>query len=176
MRTRNDWQTIEVVLKAVMKRLLILTALLTLTASAATESYTLVLLTRVNYSDPQIGTYPNLRECTTGGAKLLLDQDLYAGFRCVFKEEIKYGPEEVSDHAPLVPPTIRASAQENPSDKHVEQAPEPYVITLFPQFLEGVDAFDTRDACVERGIELLNTVEIFTGFVCEHGRAWQKDE
>ena len=175
MRTRNDWQIIEVVLKAVMKRLLILTALLALSASAATEYYTIILVTRANYADPQIGNFPTLRECTIGGAKLLLDQNIYAGFRCVLKEQIEYGPEEVSEVDPQVPLATRASAQETTSDKHVEQTPKPYVLTLLPQFLEGVEAFDTRDACVERGIELLNTVVIFNGFICGHGRAWQKD-
>ncbi len=78
--------------------------------------------------------------------------------------------------AMLVLLTITASAQENPTEKHVVQPPEPYVLTLFPQFLEGVDAFDTRDACIERGVEFMATADIFTGFACEHGRAWQKDE
>lgn len=72
--------------------------------------------------------------------------------------------------------TITANAQEDPSEKHVVEPPEPYVLTLFPQFLEGVAAFDTLDACIEQGIEFVTTADIFNGFVCEHGRAWQKQD
>ena len=176
MRTRDDWQIIEVFVKTVMKRLLILTALFAVTASATIGSYKLILVTQADHFEPQMGTFATLRGCTTDGARLLHDQNIYAGFGCVFWEGKNRDPENVSEYAPLVPPTIRANAQENPSDKHVEQAPEPYVLTLYPQFLEGVDAFDTREACVERGMEFLATTDIFNGFVCEHGRAWQKDE
>ena len=51
-------------------------------------------------------------------------------------------------------------------------APEPFVLMLFPHFLEMVDNFDSRDACVARGIEMVNSADIFNGFACEHGRAW----
>ncbi len=161
---------------AVMKRLLILTALLALTASAATESYKLILVTQADHFEPQMGTFPTLRECTTDGARLLHDQNIYAGFGCVLKEKSEHDPAEKSEHEALVLPTMTASAKENPSEKHVVQPPEPYVLTLFPQFLEGVNAFDTREACIEQGMEFLATTDIFNGFVCEHGRAWQKDE
>jgi hypothetical protein len=176
MRTRSDWQTIEVFVKAVMKTLLTLTALFALTASAATEWYKLILVTQSDHFDPQMGNFATLRECTTEGARLLHDQNIYAGFGCVFWEESEHEPEEESEHAGLVPLTITARAQENPSEKQVVQPPEPYVLTLFPQFLEGVNAFDTREACTERGMEFLAATDIFNGFVCEHGRAWQKDE
>jgi len=176
MRARNDWQIIEVVVKAVMKRLLILTALLALTASAATESYTLILVTQAEYLESQLVTFTNLRECTDEGAERLFEQDIYIGFGCEFKEGSEHNPKEGSKNDPLVLPTNAASAQENPSEKNVVQPPEPYVLTLFPQFLEGVDAFDTRDACIERGIKFMATADIFTGFVCDHGRAWQKQD
>ncbi len=159
-----------------MKRLLTLTALVAMTASAATESYKLILVTQADHFEPQMGTFATLRECTTDGARLLHDQNIYAGFGCVLREESEYDPEEESEHDRLVLLTNTASAQENPSEENVVQPPEPYVLTLFPQFLEGVDAFDTRDACIERGVEFMATADIFTGFACEHGRAWQKDE
>lgn len=54
----------------------------------------------------------------------------------------------------------------------VAQPPKPHVLTMFPQFLEMVDNFNTRDACVEKGIELMNSAAIFNGFVCERHRAW----
>ena len=54
----------------------------------------------------------------------------------------------------------------------VAQPPKPHVLTMFPQFLEMVDNFTTRDACVEKGIELISSADIFNGFVCERHRAW----
>jgi hypothetical protein len=100
MRTRNDWQIIEVVWRAVMKRLLILTALLALSASAETGWYKLILVTVTDHFEPQIGAYPTLRECTTEGARRLHDQDIYAGFGCVFWNGSEHEPKEGSKHAP----------------------------------------------------------------------------
>ncbi len=51
-------------------------------------------------------------------------------------------------------------------------APEPFVLMLFPHFLEMVDNFETRDACVAQGVEFVTTIESFNGFACERGRAW----
>jgi len=176
MRTRNDWPIIEVIIKAVMKRLMILTALVALTASAETESYTLVLVTQGKHFKSQPGTIESLRECTTEGAEMLLDQEIYVGFGCVLPEESENDPGEENEHDPVAQLAITESAQEDPSEMHAVQPPEPYVLTLFPQLLEGVNAFDTRDTCIERGMEFLATTDVFNGFVCEHGRAWQKDE
>ena len=100
MRTRNDWQIIEVFVKAVMKMLLTLTALLALTASAATESYKLILVTQADHFEPQMGAFATLRECTTDGARLLHDQNIYAGFGCVFWEGSEHEPEEASEYDP----------------------------------------------------------------------------
>ena len=61
-----------------------LIALLALSASAETGWYKLILVTVTDHFDPQIGTYPTLRECVTEGARRLHDQDLYAGFGCVY--------------------------------------------------------------------------------------------
>jgi len=49
-----------------------------------------------------------------------------------------------------------------------------YVLTLFPAFVEFVDPFETREACVEKGIEWLQRDEHFDGFLCTPGRAWQR--
>jgi hypothetical protein len=49
-----------------------------------------------------------------------------------------------------------------------------YVLTLFPAFVEFVDPFESREACVEKGIEWLTRDEHFDGFLCAPGRAWQK--
>lgn len=49
-----------------------------------------------------------------------------------------------------------------------------YVLTLFPAFVEFVDPFETREACVEKGIEWLQRDEHFDGFLCAPGRAWMK--
>ena len=70
----------------------------------------------------------------------------------------------------LVLLTLTANAE------NVAQPPEPYVLTLFPDFLEMVNSFNTRDACVAQGVKLVNSADYFTGFICDHGRAWQKDE
>ena len=74
---------------AVMKRLLILTALLALTASAATESYELFLATQAEYLESHLVTFPTLRECTDEGAERLFEQDIYIGFGCKFKVPCK---------------------------------------------------------------------------------------
>jgi uncharacterized membrane protein YbjE (DUF340 family) len=58
--------------------------LLALSAPAETGWYKLVLVTVTDRFEPQIGTYLTLRECTTEGARRLHDQDLYAGFGCVY--------------------------------------------------------------------------------------------
>ncbi len=71
-----------------MKRLILLTALIALAASAATESYTLVLITKGKHFKAQIGTFDSLRECTNEGAKILTDQDIYVGFGCVIEEDL----------------------------------------------------------------------------------------
>ena len=82
----DNCQTTEVVAQAgaVVKRLVILMMLLALSASAETGWYKLILVTVTDHFDPQIGSYPTLRECTTEGARRLHDQDLYAGFGCVY--------------------------------------------------------------------------------------------
>lgn len=49
-----------------------------------------------------------------------------------------------------------------------------YVLTLFPAFVEFVDPFESREACVEKGIEWLKRDEHFDGFLCAPGRAWMK--
>jgi hypothetical protein len=54
----------------------------------------------------------------------------------------------------------------------VTQPPEPYVLTLTPQFLELWKNFATLDACKAEGTELVNSADIFNGFACEQGRAW----
>ena len=51
-------------------------------------------------------------------------------------------------------------------------APEPYVLTLTPQFLELWKNFTTLAACKAEGTELVNSADIFNGFACEQGRAW----
>jgi hypothetical protein len=71
---------------SVVKKLVILLAVFALTASAATGSYKLILVTVTDHFEPQMGTFPTLRECTTEGARLLHDQDLYAGFGCVYRD------------------------------------------------------------------------------------------
>ncbi len=50
--------------------------------------------------------------------------------------------------------------------------PEPYVLTLTPQFLELWKDFDTLDECKAEGVELVTSAQIFNGFACEQGRAW----
>ena len=50
--------------------------------------------------------------------------------------------------------------------------PEPYVLTLTPQFLELWKNFTTLDACKAEGTELVNSADIFNGFACEQHRAW----
>ncbi len=62
--------------------------------------------------------------------------------------------------------TLTATAED------VAQPPEPYVLTLTPQFLELWKNFDTLDACKVEGVELVNSADVFNGFVCEQGRAW----
>ncbi len=52
------------------------------------------------------------------------------------------------------------------------QSPEPYTLTMMPQFLELWRNQDTLDECKARGIELVTSTEIFNGFICEQGRAW----
>lgn len=67
-----------------MKKLIILMMLLALSASAETGRWKLILVSVTEHFDPQIGTYPTLRECATEGARRLHDQDLYLGFGCVY--------------------------------------------------------------------------------------------
>ena len=67
-----------------MKRLLLLAILFTLTASAETGQWKLILVTVTDHFDPQWGHFETLRECTTEGARLLHDQELYLGFGCVY--------------------------------------------------------------------------------------------
>lgn len=92
---KDDYQTTEMAVQAgdVVKTLLTLIAVLALTASmgvlalsasAETGWYKLILVTPTDHFEPQIGTYLTLRECTTEGARRLHDQDLYAGFGCVY--------------------------------------------------------------------------------------------
>jgi hypothetical protein len=69
-----------------MKNLLTLLVFLSLNASATSGYYKLILVTVTDHFEPQIGTYETLRECTTEGARLLHDQDLYAGFGCVYRK------------------------------------------------------------------------------------------
>ncbi len=54
----------------------------------------------------------------------------------------------------------------------VAQTPEPYTLTLTPQFLELWKNFGTLDACKLEGVELVTSADIFNGFACEQGRAW----
>ena len=69
-----------------MKTLLTLIALLSLSASAETGCYKLILVTPTDQFKPQLGNFETLRECTTEGARMLHDQELYAGFGCVYWE------------------------------------------------------------------------------------------
>lgn len=69
-----------------MKRLLVFMVLLSLSASAETGCYKLILVTVADKFKPQLGNYDTLRECTTEGARMLHDQELYAGFGCVYWE------------------------------------------------------------------------------------------
>ena len=69
-----------------MKRLLTLMVLLSLSASAETGCYKLILVTSSDHFEPQLGNFETLRECTTEGARMLHDQELYAGFGCVYWE------------------------------------------------------------------------------------------
>ena len=71
-----------------MKRLILLTALIALAASAATGPYTLVLITKGKHFKAQLGTFETLRECTNEGAKILTDQNIYVGFGCVIQEDL----------------------------------------------------------------------------------------
>jgi len=71
-----------------MKRLILLTALLALVASAATGPYTLVLITKGKHFKAQPGTFDNLRGCITEGIEILTDQDIYVGFGCVIEEDL----------------------------------------------------------------------------------------
>ena len=63
-------------------------ALLALTASAATEPYTLVLITKGKHFKAQLGTFETLRECINEGTEILTDQDIYIGFGCVIEEDL----------------------------------------------------------------------------------------
>ena len=69
-----------------MKRLFTLMVLLSLSASAETGVYKLILVTPSDQFKPQLGDFETLRECTTEGARMLHDQELYAGFGCVYWE------------------------------------------------------------------------------------------
>ena len=60
--------------------------LLALRAFAEEGQYKLILVTVTEHFDPQIGSYPTLRSCTTEGARMLHDQDMYIGFGCVYWE------------------------------------------------------------------------------------------
>ncbi len=71
---------------------------------------------------------------------------------------------------------ITASAQETASGEQEAQPTEPFVLTLLPEFLELVESFDTKDQCVARGVKFVTTTDVYNGFICERGRAWQKDE
>ncbi len=66
------------------KTLLLLVMLFTLTATADTGQWKLILVTVTDHFDPQWGSFETLRECTTEGARLLHDQELYLGFGCVY--------------------------------------------------------------------------------------------
>lgn len=67
-----------------MRKLIILMMLLTLSASAETGQWKLILVSVTEHFDPQWGSFKELRECTTEGARLLHDQELYLGFGCVY--------------------------------------------------------------------------------------------
>ena len=69
-----------------MKRLFTLMVLLSLSASAETGVYKLILVTPSDQFKPQLGDFETLRECTTEGARMLHDQEVYAGFGCVYWE------------------------------------------------------------------------------------------
>ena len=58
--------------------------LLSPNVSAEAGWYRLILVTVTDHFEPQVGTYSTLRECTTEGARRLHNQDLYAGFGCVY--------------------------------------------------------------------------------------------
>ncbi len=64
--------------------------LLALSASAEAGWWKLILVTVTEHFEPQIGSYPTLRTCTTEGARMLHDQDRYVGFGCVHKEEMAH--------------------------------------------------------------------------------------
>jgi len=51
-------------------------------------------------------------------------------------------------------------------------APEPFVLTMFPHFLELVNNLATLDECKAKGIELVTSADIFDGFACNQARAW----
>lgn len=70
---------------------------------------------------------------------------------------------------------ITVSAQERPHEEQAAQPTELFVLTLFPEFLELVEPFNTKDECVARGVEFVTTTDVYNGFICERGRAWQKD-
>lgn len=75
-----------------MKTLLTLTAVLCLIVAMGAPSltsaeagwYKLILVTITEHFEPQIGSYDTLRQCTTEGARMLHDQNLYVGFGCVY--------------------------------------------------------------------------------------------
>lgn len=78
-----------------MNRLMTLTAVISLTVSmgllslnvsAETGQWKLILVSVTEHFDPQLGSYPTLRECNTEGARRLHDQELYLGFGCVYWE------------------------------------------------------------------------------------------
>ena len=66
-----------------MKRLVLITALIALAASAATGPYTLVLITTGRHFKSQLGTFESLRDCKVVGIEMVLEHDLYIGFGCV---------------------------------------------------------------------------------------------
>jgi hypothetical protein len=60
-----------------------------MTASAETGPYTLVLVTRGKYFvKAQTGTFETLNDCTAEGAKLIVNQNLYLGFACVLPDDL----------------------------------------------------------------------------------------
>jgi hypothetical protein len=83
-----------------MKYAMLSLILLAVNVSAATDPYTLVLVTQGKHFERQLGTYESVRECATEGAEMIFDHELYIGFACVLTEEIEHYTKGESKHDP----------------------------------------------------------------------------
>ena len=59
-------------------------------------------------------------------------------------------------------------------NQFAKYATDPYVLTLLPEFVEFVTNYYSREECIAVGVEWVTKSENFDGFLCAHGRAWQK--